>query len=125
MKQQLIGLSQRYVTALRNHLDEWPPGSVHCAGGLGRQAAALELEAQDLARIHERALAVLALSSSKHNLIERAKIFFAEAVIPIMETRRVARASKPEVKWPDQTMSRRLAESANANRPLQRGNLLA
>jgi signal transduction histidine kinase len=121
MKQQLIGLSQRYVTALRNHLNEGPRGRVHRAGGLGRQAAALGLETQDLARMHERALTTLKLPNNKHRRIKRGEIFFAEAAIPIMETRRAARQGKIDVKRLNETLSRRTAELAASNRQLQRG----
>jgi hypothetical protein len=61
MKQELIGLSQRYVTALRKHLKLGPRAILPCGA--------------ELARIHERALATLELSNRKSGLIKRAEIF--------------------------------------------------
>ena len=86
MKQKLIGLSQRYVTALRKHLEQGPRASLLPALGLGRRAVVLGLETLDLARIHERAVTTLELSSEKDGFIERAEIFFTEAITPIEET---------------------------------------
>ena len=121
MKQKLIGLSQRYVTALRKHLKQGPRASLQPALGLGRQAVALGLETLELARIHERALATLELSNSKNGLIKRAEIFFTEAITPIVETHRAARQSKIDLSRLNETLSRRTAELAATNRQLQRG----
>ena len=62
MKQNLTGLSQQYVTALRKQLKQGPQASLQPALGLGREAVALGLETLELARIHEQALATLELS---------------------------------------------------------------
>jgi hypothetical protein len=70
MKQKLIGLSQRYVTALRKHLEQGPRASLLPALGLGRRAVVLGLETLDLARIHERA--VTALELRKKGWVHRA-----------------------------------------------------
>src|SRR5689334_8300902 len=90
MKQKLIGLSQRYVAALRKHLRQGPRASLQQAHDWGRQAAALNLETLDVARIHEDALATLEASRSKDGLIKRSEIFFAEAITPIEETHHAA-----------------------------------
>ena len=76
MKQKLIGLSQQYVTALRKHLEQGPRASLLPALGLGRRAVVLGLETLDLARIHERAVTALELSSKKDGFIKRAEDFF-------------------------------------------------
>lgn len=93
----------------------------HGAAGLGRRAAALGLEIQDLARIHERSLASLKLPNKKHEQIKRADIFFAEAIIPVLETQGAARKGKMEVKRLNETLSRRTTELASTNRQLQEG----
>jgi signal transduction histidine kinase len=121
MKQELIGLSQRYVTALRTHLKQGPRDSVQPALTLGRQAVALGLETLELARIHERALATLELSKNKDGLARRAEIFFTQAIAPIVETHRAARQSKNELNRLNGTLDRRTAELAATNRRLQRG----
>ena len=121
MKQELIRLSQRYVTALRKHLNRGPGATLQPALGLGRQAVALGLETLELARIHERALATLELSFSKDGITKRAEIFFAEALTPIVETHRAARQSKMDLQQLNGTLNRRTLELAAANRQLQRG----
>jgi signal transduction histidine kinase len=121
MKRKRIQLADRYVTALRKHLKKGPRASLLPALGLGCRAVALRLEALDLARIHERAVAVLELSSSKNGFIKRAEIFFTEALTPIMETHRAARQGKIDLKRLNKTLSRRTLELAATNRRLQRG----
>jgi hypothetical protein len=64
MNSQLNTLARRYQAALHKHLQQGPGASLQAALRLGRQApAALDLETLDLARIHERALIALVLSS--------------------------------------------------------------
>ena len=123
MKQELIGLSQRYVTALQKHLKQGPRASLQPALGVGRRAVALGLETLELALMHQRALATLELSKSKDGEIKRAEMFFTEALTPIVETHRAARQSKMELDRLNVTLNRRTLELAAANRQLQRGIL--
>jgi len=120
MKQKVIGLSQRYMTALRNHLKDGSRASLLPALDLGRRAVVLGLETLDLARIHERAVATLELSSSKNGFIKQAEIFFTEAITPIVQTHRAARQSKVNLNRLNETLNRRTRELAAANRQLQR-----
>jgi signal transduction histidine kinase len=121
MKQKLIGLSRRYVTALRKHVRRGPRASLQPALSLGRQAVGLGLETLELARIHERAVATLELSKHKNGFIKRADLFFTEAIIPIVETHRAARQSKLQLNRLNDTLGRRTMELAATNRLLQRG----
>jgi signal transduction histidine kinase len=121
MKQQLIGLSQRYVTALRKHLKQGSRASLQPALALGRRAVVLGLETLELARIHERAVTTLELSLSRNGFLRRAEIFFAEALTPIVETHRAARQSKIQLNRLNDTLGRRTVELAATNRLLQRG----
>jgi signal transduction histidine kinase len=121
MKQKLIGLSQQYVTALRKHLKQGPSASLQPALGLGRRAVVLGLETLELARIHERALITLKLSRSKNGKLKRAKIFFTEAITPIVETHRAARQTKVHLSRLQETLGQRTEELAATNRQLQRG----
>jgi signal transduction histidine kinase len=121
MKQNVIGLSQRYVTALRKHLQPGPRASLQPALGLGRQAVTLGLETLELARIHERALATLGLSNNKKALIKRAEVFFTEAITPIVETHRAARQSKVHFCQLTETLGQRTDELAATHRQVQRG----
>jgi signal transduction histidine kinase len=121
MKQKLTGMSQRYVTALRRHLQQGPRGGLHLAVGLGRRAVALGLETLELARMHERAVTLLELSNGKDGEIKRAEKFFAAALIPIVETHRAARQSKMDLHRLNGTLHRRTLELAAANLQLERG----
>jgi hypothetical protein len=75
MKQELDGLSQRYVAGLRKYLQLGSHADLLAALRLGREAVALGLETLGLARIHERALTMIAPSSRKNGAVERAKFF--------------------------------------------------
>jgi hypothetical protein len=109
MKQKIIGLSQRYVTALRKSLKQGPRASLQPALRLGRQAVALGLETLELARIHERALATLELSHSKNGVIKRAEIFDRDHHPDLeLDTAPVAPTSKSAVS--------RISKSANLER---------
>ena len=123
MKRKLARLSQRYVTALQKHLRQGPqavpPGGI--ARRLGRQAAALNLETLDVARIHEGALVALEVSSSRAGVIKRAQIFFAEAITPIEETHRAARQANIRLGRLSQTLDQRTMDLMTSHRSLKRG----
>jgi signal transduction histidine kinase len=121
MKQKLLGLSQRYVTTLRKHLEQGPRPSLLPALDLGRRAVVLGLETLDLARIHEQAVTALELSGRKDGFIERAKIFFTEAITPIEETHLAARKSKTHLHQLTEMLDRRTLELAASNARLRRG----
>jgi two-component system sensor histidine kinase DegS len=121
MKQEFNLLSQRYVAALQKHLKAGPRASLQPALSLGRRAVVLGLETLELARIHERAVTALELSSSKNGFIKRAEIFFTEAIIPIVETHRAARQSKLQLNRLNGMLGRRTAELAVTHRQLRRG----
>ena len=121
MKRKLIQLSGRYFAALRTHLKQGPRASLRPALSLGRRAVVLGLETLELARIHERALVTLELSSSKNGFIKQAEIFFTAALTPIVETHRAARQSKIDLNRLNATLDRRTSELTATNRQLQRG----
>ena len=100
METKLNGLSRRYQTALRKHLEQGARASPPSADRFGRQALAIGLETLDLAKIHEQALTALMSSNSsrrtRNGVIKRAQAFFIKAVIPIERTHRPAmEASRP------------------------------
>jgi len=119
MKQKLTGLSQRYVAALQTHLRQGSGASLQPAHDLGCQAAALDLETLDVARIHEDALATLEASRSRNGLIKRAEIFFAEAITPIEETHRAALEANVRLSRLNQTLGRRTVDLAASHRFLK------
>jgi signal transduction histidine kinase len=123
MKQKLLGLSQRYVVALRKHLKPDRRGNSPngAALSLGREAVALGLETLELARMHQRALVSLALPERKRGLIKRAEVFFTEANTPIEETHRAMRQTKFHLSRLKETLGQRTLELAATNRQLQRG----
>jgi signal transduction histidine kinase len=121
MKQKLIGLSQRYVTALQKHLKQGTGASLQSAVELGRRAVVLGLETLELARIHERAMTVLEVSKIKNGFVRQAEIFFTEAITPIVETHRPARQSKIDLNRLKEMLGQRTVELAATNRQLQRG----
>jgi signal transduction histidine kinase len=88
---------------------------------LGRQAVALGLETLELARMHERAVTVLQLSSSKDGEMKRAEVFFGEALTPIVERHRAARRSRMDSHRLNEMLKRRTLELAATNRRLQLG----
>jgi len=120
MKQKLIALSQRYVTALRMHLRPGARADLRPAMRLGRRAVSCGLDTLELARMHESAVATLKLSSSGNGQDKRAELFFSEAMTPIVETHRAARERKTELNRLNGTLNRRTAELAATNRQLQR-----
>ncbi|MCL4789624.1 MAG: hypothetical protein KJ070_23020 [Verrucomicrobia bacterium] len=121
MNQKQNALSRRYGAALRKHLRQGPRASLRPALALGRQAAKLDLETLDVARMHEAALARLEASASRDGLIKRARIFFAEAVTPIEETHRAARKANVRLRHLRQTLDRRTRDVAASHRSLQQG----
>jgi len=121
MKRKLFALSQRYANALRKHLQDGLRASLRPAVALGRQAVTLGLETLELARMHERAFALLGSSHRKLQSIKQAEIFFTEAITPIVETHRAARQSRIDLNRLTETLDERTAELATTNRQLQRG----
>ena len=109
------------MAALREHLKQGPRASAQAALGLGRRAVVLGVETLDLARIHEQAVATLELSNSKNGFVKQARIFFTEAITPMVEMHRAARQSRIDVKRLTEALGRRTGELAAANREVQRG----
>lgn len=121
MKRKLIAMSQQYVTALKKHLKQSSQASLQSARGLGREAVVMGLETLDVARIHEGALASLEAASSKDGIIERAEIFFTEAITPIENTHHAALKANARLSRLNKTLSRRTVDLATSNRSLKQG----
>jgi signal transduction histidine kinase len=121
MKQNLIRLSQQYVTALRTHLKPGARANLLPALVLGRRAVALGLETLELARIHEQAIVTLEAASGKDGIEKRAEIFFNKANTLIEETHRAARQGNVHLSRMKETLGQRTEELAVSNRQLQRG----
>ena len=119
MKRKITALSHRYASALRKHLKQGPKASLQPARGLGRQAVNLGLETLDVARIHERALAAVEASSSRDGVIERAEIFFAEAITPIEKTHSAALEANARLRQANKALDRRTVDLTASNRSLK------
>jgi len=119
MKPKLKALSQRYVAALKKHLSQGPRANPGSARGLGRQAVAIGLETLDVAKIHQEALATLEASSSSDGLIERAELFFKEAITPIEKLHHAALRAGVRLSQLDEALVRRTVDLAASNRSLK------
>jgi hypothetical protein len=95
MNSSLNAPVRRYQAALHKQLQQGPGASRQAALRLGRQAAALDLETLDLARIHEQALIALILPSystrTREAMVRRAGTLFVDAFRPIEQAHRALR----------------------------------
>lgn len=124
MKRKLSRLSCRYQTELRQYLKQGPSASLRPAEKLGRHAVVLGLGTLDLALIHEQALiAQVLLGCSlavRDRMLKRARMFFAEAIVPMEETHRSALEANAHLSRLNRTLSRRTVELAASNRKLKK-----
>src|ERR1035437_70203 len=123
MKQKLTGLSQRYVTALRKHLQQGHQASLESARGLGSEALAAGLQTLDLAKLHEQTLVTEVLpdcpAGKRAALIKQAGIFFTEAIIPIEKIHPGPREAAIPLNQIVEMLSQRTVELAASNRELK------
>ena len=120
----IAGWSRSYQAALRRYLAQGPAAGLSPALRLGRQAVALGLETLDLARFHEHALASLNSPDGPpmtlKRMADRAKLFFAEAIVPIEKTHGAALMTDVRVGQVTQALRRRTAEMSSSTRHLAR-----
>ncbi len=125
MNAEATAWSRRYGTALRRYLDRGPSADPRPALRLGRRAVALGMQTLDVVGIHEQVLTMLApLGGSPRDLrgmADRARTFFAEAIVPIEETHRAAREAGARVNRLTQVLRRRTREALARRRQLERG----
>ena len=121
MKQNLIRLSQQYVTALEKSLKRGPQADLQPALDLGRAAVALGLETLDLARMHEQALVTLELSNVKNAFTKLAGKFFNEANRAVEESHSAVPPSNGRLSRLKEKLGLRTEELAVSKRELQRG----
>jgi signal transduction histidine kinase len=119
MKQKLIRLSRRYVWALRTYLTQGKRATLMPARGLGVQAVKLGLEALDVAKIHMEAFVAVEGCSGSAGVIQRADDFFSEVVTPIKKTHHAALKAGAHLNELKETLDRRTADLAAANRSLK------
>lgn len=116
-------LSAKYLAALRNYVAKAAPAGLLAAHELGKTAVADGLETLGLAKIHEFALVELslpaALSPSRDDLINRAAVFFTEAITPIEETHCAAREANADLHQLNVALDERTRDLADSNRERQ------
>lgn len=87
MKIKSLNFQHRYQKALGTHLEQGHQVGLASAKGLGRQGIAVGLPTLDLAKLHEKTLAMDLLPSypagKRSSLIKQAGMFFAAAIAPI------------------------------------------
>ncbi len=112
-----------YRTALRFYLRALPPHDVSQAGKLGIRALKCGLETLDLARLHEEVLIdILSTDSPVHHaeLIRLAGSFFAEAIMPIEGSHRVAREKNIQIQAAMNELRKRSQELVAKNKELKK-----
>ncbi len=123
MKLKLIGLSQRYAAALRQHLKAGPGASMQPAYRLQDVRPSPSAWKRSIwARIHEQALVSLKVSASSNGHHKaRRRFFHRSAHSHCGDCTRMARRSKLDLCRLNETLDRRTLELAATNRQLQRG----
>lgn len=115
-------LAAQYLIALKNHIEQASPESLLAAHGLGSLIVSLGLETLDLAKIHDHAVAELVplgCTKEAHDaLAMQAAPFFAEAMLPIEKTHRVALEASTELSRLNLTLAQLTAQLEDSNREL-------
>ena len=124
MKRQWLALARRYQAALQKHLREGAELPARLALRLGRQAATLGMEAQDLGGIHKAALTALLRpgdsSFARDRITRRARAFYSSA----RRSRERAGSGSKDIVPPnreDGVLTQRTAQLFADNLRLQRG----
>lgn len=117
--------ARRYEAALRLHLKHGQAVNLALASRLGRAAVVMGLETLDLAQIHKKALGDVVPpggpSQNRQRMIDQAKCFFAEAIVPIEKTHNAAIKDVVRVKQLATMLHRRTVESSVSSQHLRRG----
>ncbi len=125
MNAETAGWSRRYQARLLKHLKQKPESSLRPAFELGTQAVALGLETLDVALIHGQVLVGLLPSFKtflqRREIIERAKNFFTEALVPIEKTHPAAVSAGARANRLIQTLRERTSELSATTQHLKQG----
>ncbi len=120
MKRKLTVFSERYLAALREHVQ-----SRHVdpdrARSMGRQAVELGLDTLEMARVHQAALERLGSRLTSESHAERAGLFFVEALSPIEETHGAALEARTRLNRLHRRLGKQTAALAESNRWLREG----
>ncbi len=117
--------ARRYEDALRLHLTQGQGVNLESAARLGQAAVVMGLETLDLAQIHKKALGNVALpegtSRDRQRMIDQAKRFFTETIVPIEKTHNAAIKDVVRVNQLAKMLHRRTVESSVSSQHLKRG----
>ncbi len=123
MKHKRNALFISYQAALRKYL-AGSKASLKPALRLGHQAVTLGLETIDMALIHEESLLAHALIMTdpirRELLIQKARLFFAEAIIPVEQTHLAAMAANIRLALMNKGLDQRTLELATSNQQLKK-----
>jgi signal transduction histidine kinase len=129
MKSKSSRLSERYLAALRKHLQQGGRASLKPAGEVGRKALVTGLGTLDVAMMHRQALTTLVspdgAAQSRDGIpkraeaFNRAETFLVEAIKPIEQTNRAVMETNVQLNQLNQTLRQRTTELAAANRRLR------
>jgi signal transduction histidine kinase len=119
-----LGISARYLTALRAHLGQNGAAKRGPARRLGDAAVAGGLATLDLAIMHEQALMVLAPrfdfgKNARSRAIRQAGAFFTEALVPLEAVQRATRRDNELLLQRNLTLRAHARALAKGNRRLQ------
>lgn len=113
----------RYQEGLSKFLQRESSASLKLAPKLGRWAVDCGFETLDMAMIHEEVLQkqIVSLNSvvSRNRVIKRARIFFADAIVPLEQRHRVAQEAIVRLDRLNNVLSMRTKELAESNRHLK------
>jgi signal transduction histidine kinase len=119
MKRNLNKLSRRYAAALRKQVKQNSRANLEPARGLGREAVNLGLETPDVAKIHAAALANMEGLSGRDGIVQRAEIFYAEAITPFENTHQAALKDQTRLLQVNKTLDQRTLDLEDSNRSLK------
>jgi signal transduction histidine kinase len=118
-------LSERYLAALKTHVEQGRQTNLSAASQLGSEAVAAGLETLDLAAMHDEALAAMGLSNGPgiqlDEMTKRAAAFFTEANIPIEKTHRLALEARVDLENLNVTLAQRTQDLVDSRHALQLG----
>ncbi len=121
MKDKSNGFLRAYATALKKSLERGAGAGLPLGTRLGKLAVARKIGLLELARIHDQALVRLGFSGGKPEVIRRAEVFFAEALVPIIESHPPARRDKAELGRLAEALTQRTKELAATTRQRDHG----
>ncbi len=121
MKHTAGGFVERYGAALRLYLNRSADTSLTPALRLGKEAVGLGIETLAIARAHEQGLLALPSGAGVDRREKRGELFFASAILPVVETHRAAIQRQSDLTRLNRTLAVRTQELTKTQRQLRLG----